>query len=126
MYDDFTRKAATDRGMPLHQLEPLARGRVWTGADACDQGLVDELGGLEHAVRLACQRAGLRRDRVRVRRPHVRLKDRIRPAESTASPAAAHASALEGLDPVDAALRIVSHSLGVTGVLSLPWDLRLR
>jgi len=125
VYDDFTRKAASDRGMPLDRLEPLARGRVWTGADARGLGLVDELGGLEHAVGVACQRAGLRRDQVRVRRPHVSLKDRVRPAESTASPAAAEASPVEALDSVDAALRMVDRSLAVTGVLTLPWDLRV-
>ena len=126
VYDDFTRKAAVDRGMSVERLEPLARGRVWTGADARDRGLVDELGGLEHAVGVACRRAGLRRDQVRVRRAHVSLKDRVRPAQSTASPAAAQASGPDYLDPVGNALRLLGDSLGVAGVLALPWDLRLR
>ncbi|HEY1133561.1 MAG TPA: S49 family peptidase, partial [Nocardioides sp.] len=46
IYVDFTTKAAADRGMDLADLEPLARGRVWTGADAAERGLVDHLGGL--------------------------------------------------------------------------------
>jgi len=127
VYDDFTRKAAHDRGMPLAELEPLARGRVWTGADAHERGLVDELGGLEHAIGVACERTGLRRHQVRVRRPHLGLKDRIRPAESTASPAAASV-VHEQLSPAGELLRLLYETLGAprTGVLSLPWDLQVR
>jgi len=122
VYDDFTAKAAADRGLPLGQLEPLARGRVWTGADALERGLIDELGGLEHAVRLATRLAGLRRNAVQVRRPHAGWKDRIRPPQSTDSPAAA--AAYSYLSPSEELLRL----LGApgTGVLSLPWDLRLH
>jgi len=124
VYDDFTRKAAADRGMPVDRLEPLARGRVWTGADAREQGLVDELGGLEHAVGVACERVGLRRDQVTVRRPRASLKDRMRPAQSTASPAAA--SWWDHLEPGGDVLHLVRESLGVPGVLTLPWDMRLH
>lgn len=126
VYDDFTRKAASDRRMPLDELEPLARGRVWTGADARAHGLVDELGGLEHAIGAACERAGLRRDEVRVRRPHVGLKDRVRPPESTASPAAAVSCDYLGLGGELSRLLQDSFGAADTGVLSLPWDLRLR
>ncbi|MDQ4007097.1 MAG: signal peptide peptidase SppA, partial [Actinomycetota bacterium] len=61
VYDDFTGKAAQDRAMPVDRLREVAKGRVWTGADARGHGLVDELGGLDEAVDLACERAGLRR-----------------------------------------------------------------
>ena len=43
----------------MSEIHELARGRVWTGADALDRGLVDELGGLRDAVRIARKRAGL-------------------------------------------------------------------
>ena len=56
-------KAAQDRGMDVGRLRDVAKGRVWTGADARRHGLVDELGGLEDAVDLACTRAGIRRQR---------------------------------------------------------------
>ncbi|MDN5853645.1 MAG: S49 family peptidase, partial [Actinomycetia bacterium] len=59
VYADFTTKAATDRAMDVGDLEPNARGRVWTGADACERGLVDSLGGLRSAVELAAGRAGI-------------------------------------------------------------------
>ena len=67
VYDDFTGKAAGDRGMPLEELRAVARGRVWTGADAVRRGLVDELGGLERSVELAAEGAGVARDDVELR-----------------------------------------------------------
>ena len=57
VYADFTDKAAADRGLPLAELEPLARGRVWTGADAAAHRLIDHLGGMDLAIDRAC-RAG--------------------------------------------------------------------
>lgn len=59
IYGDFIAKVAEGRAMPVAQVDEVARGRVWTGADARDRGLVDELGGLETAVELAKERAGL-------------------------------------------------------------------
>lgn len=49
IYDDFTTKAADGRAMPKDKLEPLARGRVWSGAEAKNIGLVDILGGYDAA-----------------------------------------------------------------------------
>lgn len=49
IYADFTTKAADGRRMPLDKLEPNARGRVWTGAEAKTLGLVDALGGYDVA-----------------------------------------------------------------------------
>ena len=50
IYEDFTVKAAQGRSMAVEQLEQHARGRVWTGEDALDLGLVDEMGGLHDAI----------------------------------------------------------------------------
>nr|WP_231980607.1 signal peptide peptidase SppA [Tessaracoccus coleopterorum] len=66
VYRDFTTFAAQDRGMDLDDLEKLARGRVWTGADALERGLVDHIGGQHLAVERACALAGLQRDRTRL------------------------------------------------------------
>jgi protease-4 len=57
IYQDFVGKAAEARGLPRDQLEQVARGRIWTGADAKERGLVDELGGLHEAVLAAKQLA---------------------------------------------------------------------
>lgn len=50
IYADFTQKVAEGRKMPLETVQQVARGRVWTGADAKARGLVDELGGFWTAV----------------------------------------------------------------------------
>ena len=93
VYEDFTAKAAADRGMEVEALRTVARGRVWTGADALAHGLVDRLGGLDRAVDLACERAGLRRENVDVRTlPHVGVLDRMRPPRSSEQPAGASAA----------------------------------
>jgi protease-4 len=58
-YDDFVRRVAEARNMSIEDVGIVARGRVWTGADALERGLVDELGGLRTAVRRAKVLAGL-------------------------------------------------------------------
>src|SRR3954453_3685469 len=62
VYDDFTSRVAQGRRMPREAVHDVARGRVWTGADAARIGLVDTLGGLRDAVRIARLRAGLSDD----------------------------------------------------------------
>ena len=49
-------------GCPVAEIEAVARGRVWTGRDALEAGLVDELGALRDAVRIARERADLPED----------------------------------------------------------------
>jgi protease-4 len=58
-YDDFVQRVAQARGMSTEEVDAVARGRVWTGMDAHERGLVDELGGLRTAVRRAKVLAGL-------------------------------------------------------------------
>ncbi len=62
VYDDFTEKVAGGRSMTRNAVHEVARGRVWTGADAAERGLVDELGGLRRAVEIARERSGLSPD----------------------------------------------------------------
>jgi protease-4 len=50
IYEDFTTKAAAARGLSAQQLDMVARGRVWSGVDAREKGLVDELGGFAAGV----------------------------------------------------------------------------
>jgi len=50
VYNDFVANVAGGRKMPVAQIQEVARGRVWTGADAKEHGLVDELGGFWLAV----------------------------------------------------------------------------
>jgi protease IV len=84
IYKDFVAKAAQDRGLPEEELESLARGRVWTGADAHARKLVDELGGFQHALTIACNRAGLDRDNIALATvPHRNLLDQLRAPTTT-------------------------------------------
>lgn len=56
-YRAFVNIVATGRKKSFDQIEPLAQGRVWLGAQAKQNGLIDELGGLDRAVELIRQRA---------------------------------------------------------------------
>jgi len=58
-YQDFVSKAARSRAMAYEQLEPYAQGRSWMGDQAIKYGLVDELGGLDRAIALAREKAGI-------------------------------------------------------------------
>lgn len=64
-YATFLRKAARGRRRKLEEIAPAAGGRVWTGAQALEKGLVDALGGLGDAIVAAAMAAGIRRFRVR-------------------------------------------------------------
>jgi protease IV len=83
IYEDFTKKVADGRRLSLDQVHELARGRVWTGADAVANGLADETGGIRDAIAIARRRAGLPDDApVRVY-PRLGPLDQLRPAESS-------------------------------------------
>ena len=67
-YADFTGKVAAARNKSVEDVDAVARGRVWSGAQAKERGLVDELGGFEAAVADAAARAKLgAADKFRVR-----------------------------------------------------------
>tara|TARA_B110000881_G_C18590901_1_gene527885 strand:- start:776 stop:2656 length:1881 start_codon:yes stop_codon:yes gene_type:complete len=53
IYSDFTSKVAQGRNLTAAQVEEIARGRVWSGNDALEIGLVDEIGNLEDAIHFA-------------------------------------------------------------------------
>lgn len=59
VYDDFTTKVAAGRQLPKERVLEVAKGRIWTGVDAKERGLVDELGGFPVALRLTREAIGL-------------------------------------------------------------------
>jgi len=59
IYELFTNRVATGRGMKQEAVHEIAQGRVWTGTDALNIGLVDELGGLDLALTRAAEAAEL-------------------------------------------------------------------
>ncbi len=99
VYADFLGRVAEGRNMSTEAVDQVARGRVWTGADACDRGLVDELGGFRTALRRAKILAGLDEDTdVRiVAYPSGSLLDMLRPRASSQPAATSLPDALGSL-----------------------------
>ena len=62
IYAQFTEGVAEGRGLPIEKVRELAKGRIWTGSDALELALVDELGGFPAAVRLAKEAAQIDED----------------------------------------------------------------
>lgn len=58
-YDGFITEVSASRKMTKEQVDAIARGRVWSGEDAKEKGLVDQLGGLMDAIALAREKAGV-------------------------------------------------------------------
>jgi len=59
VYDAFIERVAEGRGMTVEAVDEVARGRVWTGQDAMEIGLVDGMGDLKDAVEMAADMAGI-------------------------------------------------------------------
>lgn len=66
IYETFTGKAAEGRGITKEEIKKVASGRVWTGEQAIERGLVDVLGGYDDAIRIAAEKGGIA-DNYRVR-----------------------------------------------------------
>jgi len=66
IYEDFIGKVADGRGMTKEAVDEIGKGRIWTGKQAKEIGLVDELGGLSLALSIARKRAGLARKKVQL------------------------------------------------------------
>jgi len=65
VYTTFVTKVAEGRNMTFDEVDEIAQGRVWTGKQALENGLVDELGGLEDAIKLAASIAEIDQYRIR-------------------------------------------------------------
>jgi len=75
IYVDFTSRVAEGRGLSIERVREIARGRVWTGVQAKEIGLVDEIGGFMKALEIAKQLAGIDAD--------TKVKIRVFPREKT-------------------------------------------
>ena len=122
IYRDFTEKVASGRRMAVEQVHEIARGRVWTGADAARNGLVDELGGMSAAAGIARRRAGLPADAPLRAYPRMTPFDQLRAPESSESrPAAAATLDLRFADAWGPAWRFAAQAgLSPYGPLILP------
>ena len=127
IYADFTAKAASDRRMLLDDLEPLARGRVWTGVDARERGLVDHLGGVGLAIDRAAALAGVQTADVTVRAvSKLGFLSQLRPAESSEQVTTSIALPTRRFD-LDAMIESAAAELGraAAGAQSLPFAIEL-
>ncbi len=59
VYGTFTKRVADGRKMPIADVDSLGQGRVWSGSDALASGLVDVMGGLDDAIAIAANMAGI-------------------------------------------------------------------
>ncbi|MGV0741216.1 signal peptide peptidase SppA [Mycolicibacterium sp. XJ870] len=120
-YTDFIERAAHGRNLSVEAVDNVARGRVWTGADAKDRGLVDELGGLRTAVTRAKVLAGLDPDtEVRVvSYPGSSWLDMLRPKASSQPAAASLPQAVGALLGQSVAGVLDQAQRSVTGVSAL-------
>jgi protease-4 len=59
LYQTFTRKVAAGRSLDVETVDRIGRGRVWTGEQAKELGLVDHLGGMDTAIQLAKEAVGI-------------------------------------------------------------------
>lgn len=117
VYDDFVTKVAEGRGMPRDDVHQIAKGRVWTGADAARNGLVDVLGGLRDATAIARERASLADTAPLRKAVRVPLIARLRPPRSSEDPRGASVAVTDWGD-----LGSIAASLGMpaAGPLLMP------
>lgn len=120
VYADFVAKVADGRGMTYDAVHEVARGRIWSGADAAGNGLVDTLGGMRDAAAIARTRAGLRPDAPLRAAVHTSAVERLHRPTSSDDPRAAVASAWGDLRGLATLL-----GLPASGPLAMP-ALRLR
>ncbi|ORB66831.1 signal peptide peptidase SppA [Mycolicibacterium tusciae] len=122
-YSDFVERVAEGRKMTVEAVDAVARGRVWTGADALEHGLIDELGGLRTAINRAKVLAGLDPDDdVRlIDYPGSSLMDMLRPKSSSQPAAASVPEALAVLVGRSVAGVLSQAERSLTGVSALWW-----
>jgi protease-4 len=120
-YTDFVQRVADGRGMTVEAVDAVARGRVWTGADAKEHGLVDELGGLRAAIERSKVLAGFDADaEVKiVGLPGSSLLDVLRPKPSSQPAAASLPDAFGSLVGRSAAALLTQAERSLTGVNAL-------
>lgn len=99
IYDDFLHKVAAGRKLPFEQVQAVAKGRVWTGADAKARGLVDGLGGFWTAADMAAQLSGISKSQIAIK-IYPRRRGLVESLGNLMGRSQASLKALEGLQTV--------------------------
>lgn len=121
-YEAFVARVAAGRRKPVEAIEPLARGRVWTGRRAAEHGLVDRLGTLEDAVARAAHLAGISAPQVVDVRMGIRTPRWLKVARALTEDVAPELKLLPRLPPVARAL--VEEPGAV--LMVWPWEVEIR
>jgi protease IV len=125
VYDDFTAKAAEGRGMTQEELHGIAKGRIWSGEDALELGLIDALGGFGKAIELAREAADIDPDkdiRIRLYPPRRSFLEMImsdEPESSQPAAVAAYVEVMKSVQPVLQTLRRLGAGQNVD-ILKMP------
>ena len=90
IYNDFITKVAEGRGMTKQEVDSIGQGRVWAGTDALENNLVDEIGGLNDAIKYAAKIAELDEYRIQEypiikENPFMKLMEQLNEKEENAS-----------------------------------------
>src|SRR6266436_2534001 len=134
-YEDFVPKVAKGRNKTAEYIDSIAQGRVWTGAQGKDRGLVDEFGGLDRAVAVAKELAKIPKDkgvhRVILPYPRTVLQQLFNEEGDETRTQAAQQQAVLAALPEDArrALRFMSlmdHVKSGDPMLLMPFDLEIK
>ena len=137
-YDQFLPKVAKGRGKNVEYIDSVGQGRVWTGRQGKDNGLIDEYGGLDRAIEIAKQLANIPADKSvqRVIRPQPPgfleelLSASGEESEQTRAEIKQHAALMAAL-PEDARralryMRLMDRAKSGEAIYLMPFDLRIR
>jgi protease-4 len=134
-YNDFVPKVASGRHKDPKDVDAVGQGRVWTGAQAKDRGLVDEFGGLDRAVQVAKQLAKLPADkeveRVVLPYPQTFLQQLLSNSGDSNTKAAEQQAAVMAALPEDARrafrfMTLMDRMRNGETMLLMPFDLRVK
>ncbi|MEA2204614.1 MAG: protease [Blastocatellia bacterium] len=136
-YNDFVPKVAKGRGKDPKEIDSVGQGRVWTGAQGKDRGLVDELGGLDRAVEVAKELAKIPADkgvrRVILPFPRTFLQELFTGDDDSTSMSAEakQQQAILSMMPADARrafryARLMDRARNGEAMFLLPYDVRIK
>jgi len=119
-YREFLQRVADSRGMTTEEVDRVAQGRVWSGMDAFDLGLVDQLGNLQDAIAAAAELAGLSEGyEVSYIEKELAFKDKVL-RDLMASAAASTAKEVSRASLLDQTLNRVKQAAAEVGELNDP------
>ncbi len=134
-YGDFVPKVARGRNKDAQYIDSVGQGRVWTGAQAKDRGLVDEFGGLDRAVEVAKQLAKIPADkgveRVILPYPQTFLQELLSGGGADTTTEIEQRRAVMAALPEDARrafryMALMDKMKNGESMLLMPFDLRIR